>query len=293
MQKIYYYDTNPRCTLWDGMWSTRTIEDEVDACTIETAPRVMFLSHIPKDGKIIDGGCGFGKWVIYLKRRGYDIVGIDNNKLALRKLKDFDDDLQVDFGDILNLQFPDNYFDAYISMGVVEHFENGPIPALKEANRVLKPGGLIFLSTPTVNNIRKIFIKPVLNFVNRLYFLFGKFRNFMNKPKLKENKFVNKGKNRNKRIKYRHFVEYRFTIKELHSFLKQSNFEVISTVPHDFHDSKDHAIGLAVDFPFLKAPYSVNFRLNFLGKLISRILDGISPWIACASVLCVGRSLKS
>jgi hypothetical protein len=29
-----------------------------------------------------------------------------------------------------------------------------------------------------------------------------------------------------------------------------------------------------------------------VGKLISRTLDRISPWIACSSVLCVGRSLK-
>ena len=73
---------------------------------------------------------------------------------------------------------------------------------------------------------------------------------------------------------------------------KKSDFEVIKTVPHDFHDSRDHVIGIAVDFPFLKAPYSVNFKLNFIGKLISRILDSISPWIACTSVLCVGKSLK-
>ena len=165
--------------------------------------------------------------------------------------------------------------------------------ALKEANRVLKPNGLIFLSTPTVNMIRKIFIKPVLNILNRVYFLYGKIRNFANRPKLIEKQFTDKRKRGTVRTKYKHFVEYRYSAKELHSFLKQSNFEVIKTVPHDFHDSKEHHIGLGVDFPFLKAPYSINFKLNSIGKILSKILDGISPWIACASVLCVARSLKS
>ena len=92
--------------------------------------------------------------------------------------------------------------------------------------------------------------------------------------------------------KYYHFEEYRFSIKELQDFLNKSNFEVIQTVPHDFHGSNDHAIGLGVDFPFLRALYSVNFKLNPFGKLLSRILEKISPWISCASVLCVGRALK-
>ena len=110
--------------------------------------------------------------------------------------------------------------------------------------------------------------------------------------RLKKDGFNSSGKTPRKKKLYRHFVEYRYSIKELHSFLKLSNFKVIQTVPHDFHDSKNHAIGLGVDFPFLKEPYSINFKLNFIGRILSRILDGISPWIACASVLCVGKSLK-
>jgi len=223
MRKLFYFDNNPKDTLWDNMWSKRTIKEELEACEIETAPRVMFLSGISKKGKTIDGGCGFGKWVIYLNKRGYDIIGIDNNELSIRKLKEYDNSLKVEKGDILNLNYPDNFFDAYISMGVVEHFEEGPIAALNEAYRVLKPNGLIFLSTPTVNIIRTVFFE-----------------------------LDRKGRGNTK--KYYHFMEYRFSIKELQNYLKQSNFKVIMTVPHDFHDSKDHAIGLAVDFPFLKAP---------------------------------------
>ena len=131
MQKRFRFDDNPECTIWDTMWTTRTIEQELEACDIESPPRELFLSYLPKEGKIVDAGCGFGKWVIYLKQRGYDIVGIDNSELAVAKLKDFDESLQVELGDILYIHYPDNSFDAYVSMGVVEHFEDGPTPALK------------------------------------------------------------------------------------------------------------------------------------------------------------------
>ncbi len=292
MRKLFFFDNNPKFTLWDDMWTSRTIEQELAATKIETAPRVMFHYFIPKTGKIIDAGCGFGKWVIYLNKRGYDIIGVDNNQLSIKKLKEYDNSLKVELGDILNLNYPNNYFDAYISMGVVEHFEEGPLKALNEAYRVLKPNGLVFLSTPTVNIIRKIIIQPVQNIINRLHGIFKKALSYMTGAKDESEIFELDRSGRGKTKKYYHFEEYRFSIKELQNFLKKSNFEVIKTVPHDFHGSKDHAIGLAVDFPFLRALYSVNFKLNPFGKLISRILEKISPWVSCASVLCIGKALK-
>ena len=287
MRILFTIDNNPKCTLWDGMWSKRSIEQELEATEIETAPRVMFLKYLKKEDKIIDAGCGFGKWVIYLHRLGYDIKGVDNNDLAITKLKEHDNSISIEYGDILNLNYPDNYFDAFISMGVIEHFEGGPIPALKEAYRVLKPNGLIFVSTPTVNMIRKLIIQPILNLINANHKLLAFPLLVIKQRWIKKSK-----KELKKRKRYYHFLEYRFTIKELQTFIRNAKFEVIQTIPHDFPGSKDHAIGLAVDFPFLKDPYGYNFKLNRIGKLISRLLNYISPWIACASVLCVGRSLK-
>jgi len=292
MRKLFYFDNNPKCTLWDGMWSTRTIKQELEACQIETAPRILFLKYLPKKGKILDAGCGFGKWVLFLTKRGYEIIGVDNNKLAIEKLKKFDSTIRVELGDVLHLNYPDNFFDAYISMGVIEHFEDGPKSVLKEAYRILKPNGLIFVSTPTVNIIRKLFIQPFLNLINSFHQLY-KILFLSSKKGNSIEIIVKESKEKEKRKqKYYHFIEYRFSSKELQSFIEKSNFKVLTTVPHDFHDSKDHAIGLGVDFPFLKTRNSVNFELNFLGKVISRILDWISPWFACASILCVGKSLK-
>ena len=292
MQREFYFDNNPRCGIWDWMWTTRTIEQELEACDIESPPRKLFLSYLPREGKIVDAGCGFGKWVIYLKRQGYDIMGIDDNELAVTKLKDFDDSLQVELGDILDVHYPDNSFDAYISMGVVEHFEDGPTSALKEAYRVLKPNGLIFVSVPTVNVIRRLVRRPLRNTINAFPTSFVILRLIWGKSKhtaIREaiGYFLPR-----KRGRYYHFLEYRYSKSELENFLRQRNFEVIRTIPHDYYGSKDHAVGLVVDFPFLRARDGANFRVNSVGKLISRLLNKISQWIACSSVLCVGKSLK-
>jgi len=188
-------------------------------------------------------------------------------------------------------------------MGVIEHFEDGPLPALKEAHRVLKPNGLIFVSVPTVNISRKFVRRPIRNFVNVLPMSFIRLRSNWGKSKrialraaagtvvgiLPES--ILRILLRKKR-RYYHFLEYRYSISEVQNFLKQSGFEIIKTVPHDLYGAKGHAAGLVVDFPFLAARSGVNFRLNFLGKLTSRMFLKVSPWIACSSVLCVARSSK-
>lgn len=296
MQKEFYLDGNPRCEIWDKMWTARTIKQELEACDLETPPRELFLTYLSKEVKIVEAGCGFGKWVIYLHRHGYNIMGIDNNELAISKLKEFDSTLQVELGDILNIKYPDNHFGGYISMGVVEHFEEGPLPALKEAYRLLKPGGLIFVSVPTVNVIRKLIRRPMRTFINSLFILKAFWKKSLSKAilaamanflpdKIKKDMAVMQGI-------YSHFTEYRYTRSELENFLIQAGFEVIETRPHDIYDSKNHAVGLCSDFPFFRARNGDNSRLNAIGSLISQYLDNISPWIACSSVICVARSLK-
>jgi SAM-dependent methyltransferase len=293
LEKQFYFDRKPECTIWDNMWTSRTIDQELQACDIETPPRDFFLSYIPKDGKVIDAGCGFGKWVIYLHRLGYNILGIDNNDLAVSKLREFDPALQVEKGDILATGYPDHAFDAYISMGVVEHFEEGPQLALKEAYRILRPGGLIFVSVPTMNVVRTILRRPLRNLINRAAMLPAFLRQASRTSKPPQPVSPNAPAVPGGKARYCHFTEYRYSRSELQTFLKQAGFEVLETVPHDFYGSRDHAIGLGVDFPFLRHQSEPNFCLTWFGKLLSVALDGISPWVACASVLCVAKAVKS
>jgi SAM-dependent methyltransferase len=307
LQKEFYFYIEPPSDIWDAMWTARTIEQELEACDLETTVKDLFLNCIPKDGRVVDAGCGFGKWVIYLRNIGYDIVGIDNNEIAIAKLKEYDSSLQVELGDILDIHYPDSHFDAYISNGVVEHFEGGPLPALKEAHRILKPGGLIFVSVPTVNLLRKILRRPLRILINFSPMCVTELRDNWRKSKRyailaplgtvasimpqRVVRILVRVFLRQKEIYYK-FLEYRYSKSEVKNFLKQSGFEVIKTVPNDLYGAKGHSAGLTVDFPFLAARNGVNYRLNPVGGLISQILNRVSPWIACATVLCVGRRVE-
>src|SRR5262249_58150695 len=42
----------------------------------------VLLEHLPKDGLVVDAGCGTAKWPIYLGRAGYRCIGIEISREA-------------------------------------------------------------------------------------------------------------------------------------------------------------------------------------------------------------------
>jgi SAM-dependent methyltransferase len=99
--------------------------------------------------RVLDVGCGPGFWARHLIRSGATYTGIDisirSAALARRSLEF--DDLE---GHVLNanaeaLPFPDDYFHAIVSEGVIHHTPDTQA-CIDEAHRVLRPGGRAAIS---------------------------------------------------------------------------------------------------------------------------------------------------
>ena len=85
-----------------------------------------YLSTLSNGAKIMDGGCGRGEWVMALSKQGYNMVGMDISRKTIQQLQDLFPEAGFVQGDIRDTNIADNYFDAYYSWGVFEHFEAGP-----------------------------------------------------------------------------------------------------------------------------------------------------------------------
>ena len=101
--------------------------------------------------KILDVGCGVGRWCIAFARRGADVTGIDISeemiKLASDNMKKegLDGSLVVKSSD--EMDFPDNSFDLVHCAAVLRHVTD-PVRFRKSCEnivRVARPGGQILL----------------------------------------------------------------------------------------------------------------------------------------------------
>ncbi len=117
--------------------------------------RIMarYLRRIPEGARVLDGGCGLGDWTLYLTRLGFKTVGLDLSRKTVDQLKARFPNAEFVDGDIRRTAFDDASFDLYFSWGVFEHFESGQKDCIREAFRLLKPGGYLLVSVP-LDNLR-------------------------------------------------------------------------------------------------------------------------------------------
>ncbi len=135
--------------------------------------------------KMIDIGCGDGKLIYQLMKKGWDCSGADLYPWA----QEVADELGYKLyrGNIEDQKIPDNTFDLITSTNVIEHIPE-LLPHLKTLIRILKPGGMLYINVPnygalpirmgfssffrnkpplhvnyfTAKSVKKIFSNPVL-----------------------------------------------------------------------------------------------------------------------------------
>jgi ubiquinone/menaquinone biosynthesis C-methylase UbiE len=107
-----------------------------------------------KDKEVIDFGCGAGgKSIYYASLGAKHVTGVDivehyeKDSKEFAKQKGYEDRFTFKIADATKLPFKDNSFDTAIMNDFMEHV-NKPEEALKEALRVLKPNGRIYLNFP-------------------------------------------------------------------------------------------------------------------------------------------------
>ena len=111
--------------------------------------------YTKKGGDILDAGCGEGNISFYLANKNKKVVAIDISKKAILKCKKKAQQLQL----IQNPTFRqgnfekqklNSKFDLAICIEVIEHVKK-PVLMLKNLQKHLKPGGILFLTTPSKN----------------------------------------------------------------------------------------------------------------------------------------------
>jgi ubiquinone/menaquinone biosynthesis C-methylase UbiE len=219
----------------------------------------LLQPHLQPEQRYLDVGCGVGGWLLFLRREGYTVEGVDITPDTIKRLKAFDSTLRVQVAGMTALPYADHSLDGVLAIGVLEYLEGRVDEAIREAARVLKPGGFVLIEVPIANWLRRLLYVPLKRLEKSI---------------------------RQRQGKRAVFANYLFTHSELRRLLSQHGFTIQAAGPHDLPEADSH-YGLYIDWPWLRGqrPY----QLNPLGRIVKWICNAISPWMASTGMVLIAR----
>jgi SAM-dependent methyltransferase len=153
---LAYYDRAATPEFWDDRW--KDLKDTPDLYERFQLPAIIrepVAASVRKGGRILEAGCGMGHIAYGLNRAGWECIGVDFAQKTIETIREIEPDLNVVCADVRHLPFPDETFDAYISIGVIEHFPDGYFEIFQEMDRVLRRHGIVLISFPAMNPLRR------------------------------------------------------------------------------------------------------------------------------------------
>jgi ubiquinone/menaquinone biosynthesis C-methylase UbiE len=102
---------------------------------------LWIISKIPQEHlKILDAGCGPGRYTIELIKRKNEVVSLDFARAMLKLIRTYTSESKVLQSDIRFLPFKDKQFDVVIMVNVLQHLKTPQMRfcAVQEAHRVSK-----------------------------------------------------------------------------------------------------------------------------------------------------------
>jgi 2-polyprenyl-3-methyl-5-hydroxy-6-metoxy-1,4-benzoquinol methylase len=129
------------------------------------------LSYIPH-AKMLDVGCGNGRFMHGMSQLGWEVQGVEFNAGAVNICRS--SGLTVHHGDLFSANLESASFDIVHMSHVIEHVTD-PLAIFKEIARILKPNGLLLIKTPNSLALGRLLLSVnwYANEVPRHLFLFS------------------------------------------------------------------------------------------------------------------------
>ena len=156
-----YFDQNAQN--WSELYKEAQRANDYVLADRKAAAVDFVVKSLPDGGRVLDAGCGAGPLAVELVGRGYYVPGVDVSEKMIEacrsnlEAKGFDPSLyDLTHGDVFKAGFADGEFDCVSALGFLQ-YQDDELASLQELARILKPGGVLFVSGPTKTRISNWF----------------------------------------------------------------------------------------------------------------------------------------
>jgi 2-polyprenyl-3-methyl-5-hydroxy-6-metoxy-1,4-benzoquinol methylase len=111
-----------------------------------------------QNGRLLEVGCGDGDFLVSAESEGWQVTGVEYASAACAKVRARLKRGEVHCGELQQIALPTELFDLCVLSDVIEHVRD-PLSFLREVHRVLKPGGSLFIATPSIDSWSARFMK--------------------------------------------------------------------------------------------------------------------------------------
>jgi 2-polyprenyl-3-methyl-5-hydroxy-6-metoxy-1,4-benzoquinol methylase len=129
--------------------------------------------------KILDIGCGTGFFLEVAKEKGWEVYGTEFTDSAVTICKSKGINMQQ--GRLNGTRYSEGMFDVITSFEVIEHINN-PVEEVKYINRILRKGGIFYVTTPNFNALERFLLKDkysVIEYPEHLSYYTSKTLNYL------------------------------------------------------------------------------------------------------------------
>jgi SAM-dependent methyltransferase len=138
----------------------------MDKLQFRAMRRALRVAALHPGARVLDVGCGTGRWIRRFGKMGFRTIGIDATLGMLDLARDRAGGGQLAAGMAQQMPFADASFDCVSDVTVVQHIPAKIQPlALHEMIRVLKPGGCLILFELIRGNDDHIFPRSPQNWI--------------------------------------------------------------------------------------------------------------------------------
>jgi SAM-dependent methyltransferase len=110
-----------------------------------------YLEHVRQNRRVLDVGCATGEFLVAAKARGWQVYGVEPSPIGAAVAERIPGST-IHVGTLDTAPWPDAYFDAVALFEVIEHLQS-PRAYIEKIARLVRPGGMLALSTPNIHSL--------------------------------------------------------------------------------------------------------------------------------------------